>query len=118
MPEPTSAVRYLTRALGCGHVAERVKVSRGDAPPPRPLSEREYTVLLAQPDGRTRVGRRDLAALYLLGSCGLRRGELRELRLEDLEKRERADPELGRAVAGRRGDETRYWLTVRHSKHG
>jgi integrase/recombinase XerD len=114
-----SAIRFLARELGADDAIQSVRADRGDAPLPRPISEAQYALLLAQPNRRTLVGKRDVAILRVLGSCGLRRREVCALRVTDVEERDRApDPALRAAVAGARANETRWWLTVRHSKRG
>lgn len=52
------------------------------------LTAQEASALLLLPDASTRKGSRDRAALALLIGCGLRRGELCRLRIEDLQLRE------------------------------
>jgi integrase/recombinase XerD len=52
---------------------------------PRHLSGEEVERLLAQPDRRTRTGRRDALLLALLYDCGLRVSELAGLRLDQVD---------------------------------
>lgn len=54
---------------------------------PKGLEPAEVSRLLAAPDRRTRIGRRDFAVLMLLVRLGLRAGEVAALELDDLDWR-------------------------------
>jgi site-specific recombinase XerD len=79
-----SMVRALARELGADDVAAGIRVPRHRAGPPETLTDLEYHNLLRVPDRRTPAGRRDHALLRILGDCGLRSAELRQLEARDL----------------------------------
>lgn len=65
-------------------IAAGVKVPRHRAGPPETLTDLEYQNLLRVPDRRAQAGKRDHALLRVLGDCGLRSAELRQLEARDL----------------------------------
>jgi len=72
-------IRALARQLGLETTAAQIQPLRHRTGPPETLTEAEYGNLIRAPDGRTRGGRRDRAMLRILGDCGLRNAELRNL---------------------------------------
>lgn len=52
------------------------------------LLAKEARVLWQSPDNNTLKGKRDQAILSLLLACGLRRGELAELEVNDIQRRD------------------------------
>ena len=52
------------------------------------LAAKQASALWQLPDKKTLKGKRDRAILSLLLSCGLRRGELAALELDDIQRRE------------------------------
>ncbi len=73
-------LRALLKELGRGGDAAAVRVPSHRLGPPETLSMVEYGNLIRAPDRRTLIGKRDVAMLRLMGDCGLRNTELRELR--------------------------------------
>ena len=59
---------------------------RHEPGPPETLTDSDYANLLRAPDRRTIAGKRNYAALRVLGDCGLRSAELRGLRARDLRR--------------------------------
>ena len=88
-------VTSLRSLLGWLHVTGQVPTSLADAVPsvagwrlsrvPKGLEPGQLRRLLAAPDRRTRVGRRDYAILLLLSRLGLRAGEVARLGLDDID---------------------------------
>lgn len=91
------AVTALRSLLGFLHVEGLIQTPMATMVPsvagcrlaglPRSLEPGEVQRLLGACDRRTRTGRRDFALLMLLVRLGLRAGEVRSLRLEDLDWR-------------------------------
>ncbi len=79
-------VRALARDLGLQEEADRVRVPRHRAGPPKTLTDTDYANLLRVPDRRAVIGKRDVALLRVLGDCGLRSAELRGLLAGDLRR--------------------------------
>jgi integrase/recombinase XerD len=114
-----SALRSLAAALDLDARIARVKTANGEQPTVAALTEKQYDKLLAMPDRRTTVGRRDCALLHVLGDAGLRRSEAVRLEVDDfVETRRARDPRRRRAVAGRPAQETSFELVVRDAKGG
>jgi site-specific recombinase XerD len=74
-----SSPRSQSPDLGLQEEADRVRVPRHRAGPPETLTDTDYANLLRVPDRRAVIGKRDVALLRVLGDCGLRSAELREL---------------------------------------
>jgi len=114
-----SAVRRLAAAVGADPLVAQVRCSQVQHDRPSALSDRELAALLARADLRTTIGTRDRAILELLARAGLRRSELANLTLADIQERGR-QPDARRrpAIAPRRGDQTPLEVVVRGSKRG
>jgi integrase/recombinase XerD len=122
---PASVAQRLTAArrfaahLGLDAAIQQVKATGVQALPSPALSGTELARLLAMPDLRTRRGKRDLALLHLLSSCGLRRAEASTLKLQDIRQVRRAsDPRRPAAIAERPAQRTGFEVVVRHTKRG
>ena len=114
-----TAVRRLADHAGLDDAIQRVRATSVQQLPSPALTGEELSRLLAMPDLRSRRGRRDLAVLHLLASCGLRRAEASVLTLDDVREVARApDPRARAAVAARPADRTGMEILVRHSKRG
>jgi integrase/recombinase XerD len=110
-----SALRQLAQALDADPAIRTVRSQSVVLGEPRALSGDEFARLLRMPDRRTRQGKRDLALLHLLGSAGLRRAEVANLLIADVDEHRRAgDPRLRQAIA----HSTSWWVTVRYGKRG
>ncbi len=72
-------LRALLTQLGGEDDAAAVRVPSHRLGPPETLSTMEYGNLIRAPDRRTLIGKRDAAMLRIMGDCGLRNTELREL---------------------------------------
>ena len=81
-----SMVRALARDLGLDEAVAAARVPRHEPGPPETLTDSDYANLLRAPDRRTIAGKRNYAALRVLGDCGLRSAELRGLRARDLRR--------------------------------
>jgi len=114
-----SAVRRLAVAIGADPLVGQVRCTHVQHERPTALSDRELSALLARPDLRTTIGVRDHAILEFLARAGLRRSELAQLTLADIQERGRQpDARRRAAVAPRRGDQTPLEVVVRGSKRG
>ena len=114
-----SAVRRLAAAVGADPLIAQVRCTQVQHDRPTALSDRELSALLARPDLRTTIGVRDRAILELLARAGLRRSELANLTLADVQERGRQpDARRRSAIAPRRGDQTPLEVVVRGSKRG
>ena len=109
-----SAVRRLAAAVGADPLIAQVRCTQVQHDRPTALSDRELSALLARPDLRTTIGVRDRAILELLARAGLRRSELANLTLADVQERGRQpDARRRSAIAPRRGDQTPLEVVVR-----
>lgn len=79
-------VRALARGLGREQQTIGVRAPRHEPGPPETLTDTDYANLLRVPDRRSLAGKRDYALLRVRGDCGLRSGELRGLRAQDLRR--------------------------------
>jgi len=114
-----SAVRRLAAAVGADPLVAQVRCTQVQHDRPTALSDCELSALLARPDLRTTIGQRDRAILELLARAGLRRSELANLTLADIQERGRQpDARRRTAIAPRRGDQTLLEVVVRGSKRG
>jgi integrase len=114
-----SAVRRLAATLGADPLVQQVRCTHIQHEKPRALSDAELDRLLRHPDRRTVIGIRDRAILELLARAGLRRAELAQLTLGDIQARRRQpDARRRAAVAPGRGEQTRLEVVVRASKRG
>src|SRR5688572_14018419 len=95
-------IRALAREVGREDVAAAVRVPRHRAGPPETLSDADDANLLRVPDGRSALGKRDVALLRVLGDCGLRSAELRGLLARDV-RRPRANARHFRLYARGKG---------------
>ena len=104
---------------------KKPKGTRGFAP--RVLTQGELKRLLRTPDRRSWKGKRDLAALVLMGVAGLRAGEVTRLRICDIklqsdrvEIRVRGKGDRIRvvALAGKNASPLRSWSAARGSDNG
>jgi len=110
-----SAIRRLADALDLDPRIQRVKTTGSTAAQIHALTPKQYQRLLAAPDLRTALGRRDRAMLRIAGDAGLRRSELVRLTLEDIVEA-RQPQRLRDAVAERPADTTSYVVVVRDAK--
>lgn len=114
-----SAVRRLAAAVGADPLVAQVSCTQVQHDRPSALSDRELSALLARPDLRTTIGTRDRAIVELLARAGLRRSELANLTLNDVQERGRQpDARRRTAIAPRRGHQTPLEVVVRGSKRG
>jgi integrase/recombinase XerC len=104
---------------------KKPKGTRGFAP--RVLSQGELKRLLRTPDRRSSTGKRDLAALVLMGIAGLRVGEVTRLRLCDIDLqsdrievrvRGKGDRVRRIALAGKNASPIRAWSATRGTGNG
>lgn len=79
-------LRALLKELGLEEHARGVRVPSHRPGPPETLTATEYGNLIRAPDGRSTAGKRDVALLRLLGDCGLRNTELRQLKVKAIRK--------------------------------
>lgn len=110
-----SAIRRLADALDLDPRIQPVKTTGSTAAQIHALTPKQYQRLLAAPDLRTALGRRDRAMLRVAGDAGLRRSELVGLTLEDIIEA-RQPQRLRDAVAARPTDTTSYVVVIRDAK--
>ena len=79
-------LRALLKELGLDQRAGGVRVPSHRSGPPETLTATHYGNLIRAPDQRSTAGKRDVALLRVLGDCGLRNLELRQLRAKALRK--------------------------------
>ena len=79
-------LRALLKELGLEQRAGGVRVPSHRSASPETLTVTEYGNLIRTPDQRGTAGKRDVALLRLLGDCGLRNLELRQLRARAVRK--------------------------------
>jgi site-specific recombinase XerD len=70
--------------VGWDSPTDKIRVGRGDTEPLDPISLKDFAKLIATCQRHTFAGERDRAILYVLLDTGVRRQELADLTLEDL----------------------------------
>lgn len=109
-----SAVRLLAAELDVD--TGTVRTQKTDRQEPKDLTAEQLRRLLAMPDRRTRMGRRDLAILLLMSKAGLRREEVARLAPDAIVERQRYPNPAYRSATGA----TTRWavkITGKRGKH-